>query len=70
MNKTFSLEQISKPGDLDADLIMRQNKTDEMAKYMELKSINLKLKQSEIARELKKSPFTLQRYRKKYASTL
>ena len=53
MNNTFSLEQISKTGDFNADLIMRQYKLDMMAKIIEIKSINPKLKQSEIAKETK-----------------
>ena len=65
MNKTFSLEQIAKAfADFVADLIMRQDKLDKMANFMEIKSINPKLKQSEIARELKLSFSTLQRYRR------
>ena len=63
MNNIFSLEQIAKTGDLNADLIMRQYKLDKMAKFIEIKSINPKLKQSEIARELQVSSSTLQRYR-------
>ena len=35
-----------------------------MAKFMEIKSINSKLKQSEIAKELAKSTSTFQRYRR------
>ena len=44
MNNIFSLEQIAKTGDLNADLIMRQYKLDKMAKFMENKSVNPKLK--------------------------
>ena len=43
---------------------MREYKLDKMAKFKEIKSINPKLKQSEIARELKISTSTLQRCRK------
>ena len=64
MNNTFSLEQIYKTGDLNADLIMRQYKLDKMAKFMEIKSINPKLKQSEIPKELEISTSTIQRYRR------
>ena len=53
MNNTFSIEQISETGDLKVDLIMRQNKLDKLARFMEIKSINSKLRQSEVARELK-----------------
>ena len=64
MNNTFSLEQMAKTGDLNADLIMRQYKLDKMAKTMEIKSINSKLKQSEIARELAISTSNLQQYKR------
>ena len=64
MNNSFSLEQIAKTGDLNADLIMRQFRLDKMAKFMEITSINPKLKQSEIAKELAISTSTLQRYRR------
>ena len=64
MNYTFSSEQISKTSDLKADLIMRQNNMDIMAKLIEINSFNPKLKKSEIARELKTSPSTSQRYRR------
>ena len=63
MIQTFSLQQKAETGDLNADLIMRLYKLDKMAKFMEMKSINSKLKQSEIAKELAKSTSTLQRYR-------
>ena len=64
MNNTFSLEQIAKTGDLNAGLIMRQNKLDKTSKFMEIKSINPKLKQSKIVREPKISSSTLQRDRR------
>ena len=64
MNNSFSLEQIAKTGDLNADLVIRQYKLDKMAKFMEIKSINPNLKQSGIAKELAISTFTLQRYRR------
>ena len=41
---TFSSEQIAKTGDLNADLIMRQNNLDKMAKFMQMKSNKLKVK--------------------------
>ena len=62
MNNTFSLEQIAKTGYPNADLIMRQYRLDKMAKFMEIRSINPKLEQSNLARELKKISSTLQRY--------
>ena len=64
MSYTFASSKIQKTGNLNADLLMRQNKLDKKAKFMEVKSINPKLKQSEIAREPKMSSSTLQRYRK------
>ena len=65
MNNTFSLEKQAKTDDLNADLIMRQYKLDKMAKFLEINSINPKLKQSEIAKELEISTSTIQRYRRK-----
>ena len=64
MINTFSSEQIAKTGEVNADLMMRQYKLDKVAKFMTIKSINPKLKQSEIARDLKISSSTLQRYRR------
>ena len=64
MNKTSSLEQRAKTGDLNAVLIMSQYMFDKIAKFLEIKSINLKLKQPEIAKEMKKSSSTLQRYKR------
>ena len=43
---------------------MRQYNLDKVAEFMEIKSFNPKLGQSEIAGELKISPSTLQRYRR------
>ena len=53
MNNSFHLEQIAKTGDLNVGLIMRYYKLDETAEFMEIMSINTKLKQSEIARNWK-----------------
>ena len=64
MNNSFSVEQIAKTGDLNADLIVRQYRMDKIAKFMEIKCTNLKLKQNEIAKELAKSTSPLQRYRR------
>ena len=58
------MEQIAKNGDLKVDLIVRQYKLDKMANFMEIKSDNPKLKQSELAKELAVSTSTLQRYRR------
>ena len=43
---------------------MRQNKLDQMAESIEIKCINPKLKQSEVAKELAIATSTLQRYRR------
>ena len=63
MNDTFSLEQISRTGNLDANLIPRQYKLDFMSRFMEPKSINPKLRQDQKAKELGYSSSALQRYR-------
>ena len=63
MNNNFSLEQISKTDDLDSNLILRQYKLDLMARFMEIKSVNPKLKQNQIAKELGCSSSILRRYR-------
>ena len=65
MKNNFHLEQIAKTGDLNADLIVRQHKLDKTANFMEIKSINPNITQSEIAKELAISTSTLQRYRRK-----
>ena len=59
------MDQIAKTGDFNADLKMRQYKLDKMAKFLEIKSINPNLKQSEIVKELNTSTSTIQRYRRK-----
>ena len=64
MNNTYSLDQIQKIGDLNADLIMRYNKLDKMANFMEIKANHPRLKQSEIAKLLGLSSSAIQRYRK------
>ena len=64
MNNAFSLEQIAKTGDLNVDLLMRESKLGKRAKFLRINSINSNLKISEIARELKTSSSTLQRYRR------
>ena len=63
MNHTFSLDQKSKTGNLDSNFITRQYKLHLMARFMEIKSVNTKLKQSEIAKELGCSFSTLKRYK-------
>ena len=49
MNNAFFQQKLKKTGNLTADLVMRQYILDKVAKFMEVKSINLKLTQSEIA---------------------
>ena len=60
---TFSSQQISQTGNLDCSLITRLCKLDLMAKFMEIKSINRKLKQSQRAKDLGCSSSTLEQYR-------
>ena len=64
MKNTYSLDQIQNTGYLNAVLKTRQNKLDRMAKFMEIKSNNPRLKQSEIAKLLELSSSTIQRYRR------
>ena len=63
MNNSFSLQQIQKASNLDANLISRQYKLNLMADFMRTKNENPKMKQSEIANQLGLSSSTLQRYR-------
>ena len=63
MNNTFSLEQIWRTGTLDANLIPRQHKLGLMAKFMEIKSTNPRLRQVDIAKELGYSGSSLLRSR-------
>ena len=63
MNNSFSLQQIQKTSNLDANLIYRQYKLNLMADFMRLKYENPKMKQSEIADQLGLSSSTLQSYR-------
>ena len=63
MNNSFSLQQIQKTSNLDANLISRQYKLNLMADFLRLKYENPRMKQSEIANQLGKSASTLQRYR-------
>ena len=64
MNNFYSSDQVQRTGDLNVDLILRQYKLDKMAKITEIKSNNPKLKQSEIAKLLELSSFTIRRYRR------
>ena len=59
MNKSFSLQQIQKTSNLDANLISRQYKLNLMADFMRLKYENPKKKQSEIANQLTLSSSTI-----------
>ena len=63
MNNSFSLQQIQKTSNLDANLISRQYELNLMADFMRTKYENPKMKQSEIAKQLGLSSSTLQRYR-------
>ena len=62
MNNNFSLQQIQKTSNLDANLISRQYKLNLMADFMKVKYENPRMKQSEIANQLGMSSSTLQRY--------
>ena len=63
MNNSFSLQQIQKTSNLDANLISRQYKLNLMADLLSVKYENPEMKQSEIANHLGMSSSTLQRYR-------
>ena len=61
MNNSFSLQQISRTGNLDPNLISRQYKLVLMFKFKCIKFQNPKKKQSEIANRLGYSTSTLQK---------
>ena len=61
MNITFPLEQISKTGNLDSNLIFRQYKLDLKSRFKEIKSSNPKSKLDQVAKEFGCSTSTLQR---------
>ena len=63
MNNSFSLQQIQKTSNLDANLISRQYKLNLMADFMKVKYENPRMRQSDIANQLGMSSSTLQRYR-------
>ena len=63
MNNPFSLQQISRTSNLDANLISPQYKLNLIADFMRVKYENPKLKQNEIANKLGLSSSTLERYR-------
>ena len=50
MNITFSLQQLSETV-LDANLILLQNKLDVMSRFMEIKTVNPKIRQDPTAEE-------------------
>ena len=64
MNNSFSLQQISRTGNLEPNLISPQYKLDLMSKFWCINFENPKMNQSEIANQLGYSTSTLQRYRK------
>ena len=55
------LEQISKTGSLDSNLISSQYKPDLMARFMEVKAMNARTTQKEIVKEIRYSISCLQR---------
>ena len=63
MNNSFSLQQIQKTSNLDANLLSRQYKLNLIADFMRVKYENPRMKQTEIANQLGMSSSTLQRYR-------
>ena len=63
MNNLFSLEQKPRTGNVDANLLIREYRLDLMARFKEIKSLHTKVKKNEIARKLRFSSSTLQRYR-------
>ena len=50
--RQFCCEKKPITGNFDANLILRQNKLEVMARFMEIKSFNPKLKEQKIAKEL------------------
>ena len=63
MNNSFSLQQIQKTSNFDANLTSRQYKLNMMTEFMRLKYENTRMKQSQIANEIGLSTSTSQRYR-------
>ena len=66
MNNTFSLQHISQTGNLDGNLILQQYKLDLMAGFMEKKSMNPKLGQDQVAKELVCSSSTFKQNRQDF----
>ena len=69
MNNSFSLQQIQKTSNLDANLITRRNKLNLIADFIRVKNENPKMKQSEIANQLSMSSSKISK-RYKYAFTI
>ena len=63
MNIRFSLQQLQKTSNLDANFISRQYKLNLMADFLRVEFENPKMKQFEIVKQLGMSSSTLQRYR-------
>ena len=63
MNNNFSLQQLSKRGNHDPNLISRQYKLNLMAGFKRMKHKNPNMKQSEEANQLGYSSSSLQRYK-------
>ena len=63
MNNSFFLQQIQKTSNLDANSISRHYKLNLRADFKRLRYENPKMKQSEIANQLRLSSSTIQRYR-------
>ena len=63
MNNSFSVQQIQKTSNLDANLITRQYKLNLLADFMRVKYENPRMKQSQIANQKSLSTSTLPRYR-------
>ena len=60
MKNSFSLQQIQKTSNLDANLKFRQYKLNLMADFMKVKYENPNMKQSQIANQIGLSTSTLQ----------
>ena len=63
MNNSFSLQQKSRTGNLDSNLLSKQYKLNLIIDFMRIKYENPKLKQNEIATQIGYSSSTLRRYR-------
>ena len=63
MNNTPSLNEINKSAKMDPNLLTRHYKLKIMNEFMNIKYLNPRLKQSEIASQLDMSASTIQRHR-------